>query len=55
MEGGREVSEILNLESSAFTDVMHLDMASGLPEKRESRSLKDFDRLKATNNRVSRQ
>lgn len=32
-----------------------LDVTSGLPEKRKSEFLKDFDSLETTNNRVSRQ
>lgn len=34
MEGGREVSEVLNPEPFAFNNFMHPDVTSGLPEKK---------------------
>ena len=34
-----------NPESFAFNNLMHLDMASGLPEKRKSEFFKDFGHL----------
>jgi len=36
-----------NPESFAFNNLMHLDMASGLPEKRKSEFFKDFGHLNA--------
>jgi len=44
-----------NPEPFISNNLTHLDMAPDLPEKRKTEFFKDFDRLKSTNNRVSRQ
>ena len=44
-----------NPEPFIFNNFTHLDMTSDLPEKRKSKFFKDFDYLKPTNNRMSRQ
>lgn len=44
-----------NPKSFISNNFTHLDVTSGLPEKRKSKFFKDFDSLETTNNRVSRQ
>jgi hypothetical protein len=44
-----------NPESFIANNFTQLDVTSGLPEKRKSEFLKDFDYLESTNNRTSLQ